>query len=261
MHINPLIPYIPAFASFFIYVYLTGFFFLAWKRAHWGVILGYLFWVVYLAWCLFVFPLTEVQESYLQKWFYAGLIFAFIRPILTSSFAEQLKEDMSHFVYMVRRTWHVLTGLLPSKQPSSHQKSNHQQTHQTNQSQQTHHGYNQYNNQNTYSQANDTTEQARRAEQARREAEARARRAEKEKESQQGRADDPKPEPPKADTRTPEEILGLKAGWTRADLKAVYRYEVGRIHPDKWVGKPKAIYLAMEEEFKNIQRAYDQLKT
>jgi len=133
-----------------------------------------------------------VQESYLQKWFYAGLIFAFIRPILTSSFAEQLKEDMSHFVYMVRRTWNVLAGLLPNKQPSSNQKPNNQQTHQSQQSQQTNHGYNQY---------NDTTEQARRAEQARREAEARERRAEKEKENQQSRAEDPKPEPPTTDNR------------------------------------------------------------
>jgi DnaJ domain len=245
MHFNPLIPYIPAFATFFIYGYLTGFFFLAWKRAHWGIILGYLFWIAYLAWCLFVFPLTEVQESYLQKWFYAGLIFAFIRSILTSSFAEQLKEDMSHFVYMVRRTWNVLAGLLPNKQSSSNQ-----QTHQSQQSQQTNH--NQY---------NDTTEQTRRAEQARREAEARARRTEKEKQNQQSRADDPKPEPPTAEKRTPEEILGLKSGWTQEDLIKTYKSEAQRTHPDKWIGKPASVRHAMEEEFKNIQQAYNQLKT
>jgi DnaJ domain len=244
MSINPLIPYIPAFASFFIYGYLTGFFFLAWKRAHWGIILGYLFWIAYLAWCLFVFPLTEVQESYLQKWFYAGLIFAFIRPILTSSFAEHFKEDMSHFVYMVRRTWNVLAGLLPNKHPASNQ-----QTHQSQQSQ------------NSHNQYNDQTEQARRAEQARREAEARARRAEKEKENQQSRGDDPKPETPTADTRTPEEILGLKGNWTQEDLRKIYKSESQRTHPDKWIGKPQAIRHAMEEEYKNVQQAYHQLKT
>lgn len=119
------------------------------------------------------------------------------------------------------------------------------------QSQQTNHGHNQY---------NDTTEQARRAEQARREAEARARRSEKEEQNKQGRAEDPKSEPPTTDTRTPEEILGLKGNWTQEDLRRIYKSESQRTHPDKWIGKPAAIRHAMEEEYKNIQQAYNQLK-
>lgn len=66
---------------------------------------------------------------------------------------------------------------------------------------------------------------------------------------------------PTTDNRTPEEILGLKAGWTQEDLRKIYKSESQRTHPDKWIGKPQAIRHAMEEEFKNIRQAFDQLKT
>jgi hypothetical protein len=236
MSINPLIPYIPAFLSFFIYGYLSGFLFLLWKRSRWGCLLTIIFWEAYIVWCIFISMFLGVQETSDQTWFVLGVALAFLRPLLQSVAVQHFIEDITHAGHLGRRAWQAVTRSR-TKATSSDSQS-----------------------QNTYNQYNDQNEQARRAEQARREAEARARRAEKEKENQQSRADDPKPEPPKADTRTPEEILGLKGNWTQADLKAIYRYEAGRIHPDKWVGKPKAIYQAMEEEFKNIQRAYDQLK-
>lgn len=250
MYLPHLLPYIPAFLSFFIYGYLSGFLFLLWKRSRWGCLLTIIFWYLYAVLCFALSFLVGVQEVLEQTWFVLGIALAFLRPLLQSVAFQHFIEDMRHAAHLGRRAWQAVTRSRTKATSSGSQNqsntNNHQQTHQSQQSQHQHSN-------------NDHTEQARRAEQARREAEARARRAEKEKESQQSRADDP--EPSTTDTRTPEEILGLKAGWTQADLKAIYRYEVGRIHPDKWVGKPKAIYLAMEEEFKNIQRAYDQLKT
>lgn len=250
MSINPLIPYIPAFLSFSIYGYLSGFLFLLWKRSRWGCLLTIIFWEAYIVWCIFISLFLGVQETSDQTWFVLGVALAFLRPLLQSVAVQHFIEDITHAGHLGRRAWQAVTKsrTKATSSGSQNQTNNNQQTHQ---SQQTNHGY---------SQANDTTEQARRAEQARREAEARARRAEKEKENQQSRAEDPKSEPPTADKRTPEEVLGLKGNWTQEDLKKIYRYEAGRIHPDKWVGKPKAIYQAMEEEFKNIQRAYDQLK-
>ena len=244
MSINPLIPYIPAFLSFFIYGYLSGFLFLLWKRSRWGCLLTVGFWYLYAVWCIFFSMLLGVQETSDQTWFVLGVALAFLRPLLQSVAVQNFIEDMRHAGHLGQRAWQALTR---SRTKATSQ--NHQQTHQSQQSQKT---YNQY---------NDTTEQARRAEQARREAEARARRAEKERESQQSRAEDPKPEPPKADTRTPEEILGLKAGWTQEDLIKIYRSEAQRTHPDKWIGKPAAVRHAMEEEYKNILQAYHQLKT
>jgi hypothetical protein len=251
MSINPLIPYIPAFLSFFIYGYLSGFLFLLWKRSRWGCLLTIGFWYLYAVWCIWFGLLVSVQDLTNQTWFVLGVVLAFLRPLLQSVAVQHFLEDITHAGHLGRRAWQALTRSRTKATSSGSQNQsnqNHQQTHQSQQSQ------NQQSN-------NDTTEQTRRAEQARREAEARARRAEKEKESQQSRAEDPKPEPPTADTRTPEEILGLKAGWTQADLKAIYKSESQRTHPDKWIGKPPTIRHAMEEEYKNIQQAYNQLKT
>lgn len=72
----------------------------------------------------------------------------------------------------------------------------------------------------------------------------------------------PPPPPPKEnniENRTPEEILGLKYPWTSEELKAAYKREAGRTHPDKWIGKPEIIQKAMEAEFKMIQEAYRHL--
>lgn len=245
MSINPLIPYIPAFLSFFIYGYLSGFLFLLWKRSRWGCLLTIGFWYLYAVWCIWFGLLVSVQDLTNQTWFVLGVVLAFLRPLLQSVAVQHFIEDITHAGHLGRRAWQAVTRSRTKAASSGTQNQNHQQAHQSQ-------------NQHSY---NDTTEQARRAEQARREAEARARRAEKEKENQQSRADDPKPEPPKADTRTSEEILGLKGNWTQEDLRKIYKSESQRTHPDKWIGKPQAIRHAMEEEFKTIQQAYDQLKT
>lgn len=254
MHINPLIPYIPAFLSFFIYGYLSGVLFLLWKRSRSGCLLTIGFWYLYAVWCIWFGMLVSVQDLTNQTWFVLGVALSFLRPLLQSVAVQNFIEDIAHAGHLGQRAWQALTRsrAKATSSGSQNQTNNNQQAHQSQQSQQTNHGYNQY---------NDQTEQARRAEQARREAEARARRSEKEKESQQSRADDPKPEPPTDDTRTPEEILGLKGNWTQADLRKIYKSESQRTHPDKWIGKPASVRHAMEEEFKNIRRAYDQLKT
>ena len=242
MHINPLIPYIPTFLSFFIYGYLSGFLFLLWKRFRWGCLLTIVFWYLYAAWCSFFGLLLGVETTSRQAWFVFGLCLAFLRPLLQSVAVRHFLEDILHAGYLGRRAWQAVTRSRTSKTSSDSQS-------QTNQNhQQNHHQYD-YSN-----------EQARRAEQARREAEARARRSEKEQ-SQNSKAEDPPPESPTADHRSPEEILGLKGNWTQEDLRTAYKREAGRTHPDKWIGKPQAIRHAMEEEFKTIQQAYDQLKT
>ena len=252
MSINPLIPYIPAFLSFFIYGYLSGFLFLLWKRSRWGCLLTIGFWYLYAVWCIWFGMLVSVQDLTNQTWFVLGVALAFLRPLLQSVAVQNFIEDMRQVGHLGQRAWQAVTRSRTKAASSGTQNQNHQQAHQSQQSQ------------NTYSHGNDQNnqqEQARRAEQARREAEARARRSEKEKENQQSRAEDQKPEPPTADTRTPEEILGLKAGWTQEDLIKTYKSEAQRTHPDKWIGKPAAIRHAMEEEFKNIRQAFDQLKT
>ena len=247
MSINPLIPYIPAFLSFFIYGYLSGFLFLLWKRSRWGCLLTIVFWYLYAAWCMFFAFLLGVETTQRQSVFILGVALAFLRPLLQSVAVQHFIEDIIHAGYLGRRAWQAVMRSRTKATSSDSQSQTNTNNHQQSQS-----NYNQY---------NDTTEQARRAEQARREAEARARRAEKDKESQQSRADDPKPEPSTADTRTPEEILGIKGNWTQEDLRKIYKSESQRTHPDKWIGKPQAIRHAMEEEYKNIQQAYNQLKT
>jgi DnaJ domain len=249
MSINPLIPYIPAFLSFFIYGYLSGFLFLLWKRSRWGCLLTIIFWEVYIVWCIFISMFLSVQDLTNQTWFVLGVALAFLRPLLQSVAVQHFIEDMRHAGHLGQRAWQVVRSKTKKKDEDEGRHSRNQTNQQ---SQQKNHGYNQ---------ANDQNEQARRAEQARREAEARARRAEKEKENQQSRAEDPKPEPPTADTRSPEEILGLGRNWTQEDLIKTYKSEAQRTHPDKWIGKPANVRHAMEEEFKNIRRAFDQLKT
>ena len=157
MHINPLIPYIPAFLSFFIYGYLSGFLFLLWKRSRWGCLLTIIFWEAYIVWCIFISMFLGVQETSDQTWFVLGIALAFLRPLLQSVAVQHFIEDITHAGHLGRRAWQAVTRSRTKTTNSSNQ--NNQQTHQSQQSQQTNHGYNQY---------NDTTEQARRAEQARR---------------------------------------------------------------------------------------------
>lgn len=62
------------------------------------------------------------------------------------------------------------------------------------------------------------------------------------------------------DSRTPEEILGLKKGFTPNELKEAFKRESNRTHPDKWVGKPDTIRILMAEEQKRVNWAYENLK-
>lgn len=62
------------------------------------------------------------------------------------------------------------------------------------------------------------------------------------------------------DKRTPEEVLGLKPGYTFEELKRRYKEESQRTHSDKWITKPEHIRKLMEEEQKRINWAFEQLK-
>lgn len=61
------------------------------------------------------------------------------------------------------------------------------------------------------------------------------------------------------DTRSHEEIIGVQAGYNKQELKAAYRAQCSRLHPDKWVDRPQEIRLLMEEEMKKVNRACDVL--
>lgn len=63
-----------------------------------------------------------------------------------------------------------------------------------------------------------------------------------------------------SDKRSSLEILGLSSGFSQEELKRAYKRESARCHPDKWVGKPQHLRLAMEEEQRLINRAYAALK-
>lgn len=62
------------------------------------------------------------------------------------------------------------------------------------------------------------------------------------------------------DTRTPEEILGLRGEFTLADVKKAWRSEAARWHPDQLRNKPPHLVKQAEEELKRINTAYDTLK-
>lgn len=63
------------------------------------------------------------------------------------------------------------------------------------------------------------------------------------------------------DTRTPEEILGLKSSsFTEQELKEARRREALRWHPDSMINKPQELVKLAEEEVKKVNVAYDTLK-
>jgi hypothetical protein len=62
------------------------------------------------------------------------------------------------------------------------------------------------------------------------------------------------------DNRSPEEILGLKAGFTKEELKKAWRSEAARWHPDQLRNKPPHLVKQAEEELKRINGAYERLK-
>ena len=63
----------------------------------------------------------------------------------------------------------------------------------------------------------------------------------------------------KPDNRTPEQILGLSAGFTLRDLKEARKREVMRWNPTNMVNKPQALKDEAEEEMQKILEAYDAL--
>lgn len=62
------------------------------------------------------------------------------------------------------------------------------------------------------------------------------------------------------DNRSPEEILGLKPGFAKEELKKAWRSEAARWHPDQLRNKPPHLVKQAEEELKRINGAYEKLK-
>ena len=62
------------------------------------------------------------------------------------------------------------------------------------------------------------------------------------------------------DNRNSMEILGLKSGFSQADLKKAYHEKSKRYHPNHWQNDPPEIQKAMEEEQKKVNAAYAMLK-
>jgi len=64
------------------------------------------------------------------------------------------------------------------------------------------------------------------------------------------------------DSRTPEEILGLKPNsYTLADLKKAKKVKSNAFHSDKLKDVPEALRLAMQEEQKKVNSAFEKLKS
>ena len=164
MSLNPLIPSIPAFVSFFIYGYLSGFLFLFWKRSRSGCLLTIGFWYLYAVWCIWFAMLLSVQEVTHQIWFAIGVAAAFLRPLLQTVVVQHFLEYIAHAGHLGSRAWQTLTRSRAKTTRSDSQS-------ETNQNQQTHQSH--QNKEQNHHQYTDSNEQARRAEQARRETEAR----------------------------------------------------------------------------------------
>ena len=67
-------------------------------------------------------------------------------------------------------------------------------------------------------------------------------------------------EPPKARSESkpdPYEVLGLKLGASKAEIKSAYRKLAAKYHPDKAANATDEIKKLAEERFKSIQNAYD----
>ncbi|CAG0940521.1 hypothetical protein BROC_01067 [Candidatus Brocadiaceae bacterium] len=253
----------PEFLTPFMFGFGTPFLLKLWNKWQKGCILTiFLLWV-YFVWFGYIALMLRSYPASHTSAFFVGFAIAFSWTFLKSSFAifEYLTDkiqDIRYFIADRRRA---------------------RQWRQTYQEQST-----------GYEQDRAWRQKQAEAERARREAEARNFRDQQNKSKQQNNQrpndqdekphkqrtrseqkgyqnqqkqerikDEYQPESPE-DNRTYEQILGLSAGWTQADLKEAHRRESQRTHTDKWVGKPRHIQQAMEEEFKLIQEAYKKLK-
>lgn len=243
------------FLTPFMFGFGTPFLLKLWNKWQKGCILTiFLLWV-YFVWFGYIALMLRTYPAYTTA-FFVGFAIAFSWTFLKSSFAvfEYLTDkiqDIRYFIADRRR----------SKQSEWA-----------------------YQRQNTgYEQDSQQREREAEAERARREAEARAYRDSQNKQKEknqrpndhyekkherQGYQDNNQNresdrikdhyEPP--ENRSYEQILGLSGAWTQEDLKKAYKRECQRLHPDKWIGKPRHIQQAMEEEFKAVQEAYEKLK-
>jgi molecular chaperone DnaJ len=55
----------------------------------------------------------------------------------------------------------------------------------------------------------------------------------------------------------PYEVLGIKQGASEAEIKAAYREQVKKYHPDKYQNNP--LYDLAEEKLRDVNEAYEQL--
>jgi type IV secretory pathway VirB10-like protein len=254
MTINPLFPYIPAFASFLLYGWITGGLFMYGREGRKGCLFAVGFWYAFAVWVLFFLALLSVQDTMNIVCFAIGFGLPYSRRIVRN---EAIRAPFEIVVSLWDTCMQFLQGmrqkLSQARQEKPHGQDTNQHTRHTDQSRHSTPPPN----------PNDLHEAMKR-EQARREAEAQAKRAEqarqKDQAEQKERERQEKPNSNTTDNRTPEDVLGLKDGWTPEDLKTAYKREAGRTHPDKWIGKPESIREAMEAEYKNIQEAYRKLK-
>ncbi len=82
---------------------------------------------------------------------------------------------------------------------------------------------------------------------------------ERQERQEQSRKKREKPKGRNEKDRSFEEILGLSSGWTKSDLKSAYRSKCHQTHPDKWESFPEDIIIRLEEEYKEVQKAYKYL--
>jgi len=260
MTINPLIPYLPAFLSFFIYGVAIAGLFRYGKRGGRGCLFPLIFWYGFAILSVFLGLLVSVQDTTNQVSFAVGLLIPFASSMWESEAVQTplaivatIIDFVRHTAWQIGRLWQAWQDRKERTQADTQTAGQHGNRGNGQESQ----GNNQSTHQHTQDQAR---ERERHQEQQQREAEARARREQAERERQE-RQNANKPQPDTDDVpRDPEAVLGLKKPWTEEDLRTAYKREAGRTHPDKWIGKPEAIRQLMEAEYKAIQEAYRQLK-
>ncbi len=242
MTLNPFIPGLPVFVSFFLYGWMVGALWQWWRRGGHGCSIAFLFWYAYAALLAFLFMLLTVQTGTNQLVFLAGVLLPYARRAWQSDAVQEPLAIASDVAGFFRRLsmqgWQAWQSRSAHRDRGSGEGESRQEDKGSRSSQ---------------------DEAAFRREQARRQQEARERREqaerERHREEREERTSSSEPE-----ARSPEEILGLIPPWTQEDLKTAYKREAGRTHPDKWIGKPEAIRQAMEAEYKAIQEAYRVLR-